>query len=145
MDNGILRIGEWLSIPESEIQYEYCRSSGPGGQHVNTTDSAVHLRFDIIHSPSLPEEIRVRLLSLCGNMVNEAGILDLFSQKFRHQLRNKFDVREKLIVLLLKAATPPRKRIKTKPTKASVERRLETKAKHSQRKAERRNSHHIDD
>ena len=139
MENGILHIGDKLSIPESEIEYEYCRSSGPGGQHVNTTDSAVHLRFDIIHSPSLPEDIRIRLLGLCGNQVNEDGVLDLFSQKFRRQLRNKYDVREKLIMLLLRAATPPRPRIKTKPTKASNERRLQEKARHSERKANRRN------
>ncbi|MBR6059201.1 MAG: aminoacyl-tRNA hydrolase [Victivallales bacterium] len=144
MANGILQIGDRLSIPENEIQYEYCRSSGPGGQNVNKTDSAVHLRFDILHSPSLPEDVRVKLLALCGNMVNDDGVLDLFSQKFRHQLRNKFDVREKLIVLLMRAAKPERKRIKTKPTKASVERRLEEKAQHSQRKSERKDNKRID-
>ncbi|MBP5674253.1 MAG: aminoacyl-tRNA hydrolase [Victivallales bacterium] len=144
MANGILQIGDRLSIPENEIQYEYCRSSGPGGQNVNKTDSAVHLRFDILHSPSLPEDVRVKLLALCGNMVNDDGVLDLFSQKFRHQLRNKFDVREKLIVLLMRAAKPERKRIKTKPTKASVERRLEEKAQHSQQKSERKNNKRID-
>lgn len=144
MVNGILRIGDWLSIPESEIQYEYCRSSGPGGQHVNTTDSAVHLRFDILRSPSLPEDVRVRLLALCGNMVNDDGVLDLFSQKFRHQLRNKFDVREKFIVLLMRAAARPRPRVRTKPTKASVERRLDAKAQHSRRKAERKDNRQID-
>ena len=140
MDNGVLRIGEILSIPESEIEYEYCRSSGPGGQHVNTTDSAVRLRFDIIHSPSLPEDVRIRLLGMCGNQVNENGVLDLFSQKFRRQLRNKYDVREKLITLLMRAATPPRPRVKTKPTKASNERRLQEKARQSERKAQRRES-----
>ncbi len=144
MANGILQIGDRLSIPENEIQYEYCRSSGPGGQNVNKTDSAVHLRFDILHSPSLPEDVRVKLLALCGNMVNDDGVLDLFSQKFRHQLRNKFDVREKLIVLLMRAAKPERKRIKTKPTKASVERRLEEKAQHSQQKSERKANKRID-
>ncbi|MCR4573470.1 MAG: aminoacyl-tRNA hydrolase [Lentisphaeria bacterium] len=140
----MLQIGDRLSIPENEIQYEYCRSSGPGGQNVNKTDSAVHLRFDILHSPSLPEDVRVKLLALCGNMVNDDGVLDLFSQKFRHQLRNKFDVREKLIVLLMRAAKPERKRIKTKPTKASVERRLEEKAQHSQQKSERKANKRID-
>lgn len=138
MENGMLRIGETLSIPESEIEYEYCRSSGPGGQHVNTTDSAVHLRFDVMHSPSLPEDVRIRLLTLCGNLVNENGVLDLFSQKYRHQLRNKFDVREKLISLLMRAATPPRPRVKTKPTRASKERRLQDKARHSELKARRK-------
>ena len=90
------------------------------------------------NSPSLPEDVRIRLLGLCGNQVNEDGILDLFSQKYRRQLRNKYDVREKLIMLLMRAATPPRPRVKTKPTKASNERRLQEKARHSERKANRR-------
>ena len=138
MENGQLCIGDKLSIPESEIEYEFCKSSGPGGQHVNTTESAVQLRFDIIHSPSLPEDVRVRLLSLCGNQVNDDGVLVLYSQKFRRQLRNKFDVREKLISLLMRAVVAPRIRVKTKPTRASVERRLTEKARNSQRKDNRR-------
>ena len=133
-----IRIDSRVYIPESELEYETCRASGPGGQYVNTTDSAVQLRFNVLNSPSLPEVIRIRLLGIAGKLVNEDGVLVIKAQTFRHQLRNRFAVRERLIALLMKAATPPTPRKRTAVPRISREVRMELKHRVSLTKRHRR-------
>lgn len=124
---NVIRIGGNLVIPEDEIHYEACRASGNGGQNVNVTDSAVQLRFNIVDSPSLPDDVRIRLLAMGGKSVNSKGELVIKSQKFRQQLRNKYAAREVFISLLLKARTKRKARIRTGVPKFSKEVRLELK------------------
>lgn len=116
-----------LSIDQSEIEERFVLSSGPGGQNVNKVASAVELRFDAAHSPSLSDQIRARLSALAGRRMTKDGVLVLHGQRFRDQQRNREDVRTRLVDLIGRAAVVPRQRKATKPTKASRERRLEGK------------------
>jgi ribosome-associated protein len=116
-----------ISIDQSEIEERFVLSSGPGGQNVNKVASAVELRFDVAHSPSLSDQIRPRLSRLAGRRMTKDGVLVLHGQRFRDQQRNREDVRARLVDLIGRAAIVPRSRKATKPTKASRERRLEGK------------------
>ena len=116
-----------LTIDQSEIEERFVLSSGPGGQNVNKVASAVELRFDVAHSPSLSDQIRARLRALAGRRITKEGFLVLHGQRFRDQQRNREDVRTRLVDLIGRAAVVPRQRKATKPTKASRERRLEGK------------------
>ena len=137
-DQRVIQIGGSLVIPESELEYETCHASGPGGQGVNTSDSAVQLRFNVLASPSLPEDMRIRLLGAAGKYVNSEGILVIRSDHYRQQLRNKFAAREKFIALLLKVALPPASRKWTPIPIVSKEARLELKKRVSITKRHRR-------
>lgn len=114
---------------DSEIQLEYIRASGPGGQNVNKVATAVQLRFDIFHSPSLASETKGRLILLAGKRVNRDGVLILESKRFRTQEQNREDVLAKFYELIQKASAKPKIRKKTKATKASKEKRLNKKKK----------------
>ena len=138
-DQRVIRIGGILEIPESELEYEYCHASGPGGQGVNTSDSAVRLRFNVLESKSLPEDLRIRLLGAAGNNISADGYLIITSQQYRQQLRNKFAVREKFITLLMKVALPPASRKWTPIPEVSKEARLALKKRVSLTKRHRRN------
>jgi len=116
-----------LTIDQSEIEERFVLSSGPGGQNVNKVASAVELRFDVAHSPSLSDQIRARLSALAGRRMTKDGVLVLHGQRFRDQQRNREDVRTRLVDLIGRAAVVPRQRKATKPTKASRERRLDGK------------------
>jgi len=116
-----------LTIDQSEIEERFVLSSGPGGQNVNKVASAVELRFDVAHSPSLSDQIRARLGALAGRRMTKDGVLVLHGQRFRDQQRNREDVRTRLVDLIGRAAVVPRQRKATKPTKASRERRLDGK------------------
>ncbi|ASY45051.1 MAG: alternative ribosome rescue aminoacyl-tRNA hydrolase ArfB [Pseudomonadota bacterium] len=118
-----------ISIDSDEIIESYTRASGPGGQHVNTTDSAVMLRFDVANSPGLPDAVKNRLADLAGTRMTREGILILRSEGARSQLLNRQDVRDRLIALIREATIVPKKRRPTKPTKASQKRRVEGKVK----------------
>ncbi|MBA4754643.1 MAG: aminoacyl-tRNA hydrolase [Sphingobium sp.] len=118
-----------ISIDSDEIIESYTRASGPGGQHVNTTDSAVVLRFDVANSPGLPDAVKYRLADLAGTRMTREGILILRSEGARSQLLNRQDVRDRLIALIREATIVPKKRRPTKPTKASQKRRVEGKVK----------------
>ena len=112
---------------EDELQFEYIRASGPGGQNVNKVATAVQLRFDARTSPSLPEEVRGRLIRLAGKRVTGEGVLVIEARRFRTQEQNRYDALEKFYELLKKAYEKPKQRRKTKPTKASHEKRLKEK------------------
>ena len=118
-----------IAIDSDEIVETYTRASGPGGQHVNTTDSAGLLRFDVANSPGLPDAVKNRLADLAGSRMTREGILILRSEGARSQLLNRQDVRDRLIALIREATIVPKKRRPTKPTKASQKRRVEGKVK----------------
>jgi len=120
-----------ISIDSDELEESFTRAGGPGGQHVNTTDSAVLLRFDVGASPSLPDAVKNRLAVLAGSRMTRDGVLVLRSEGARSQLLNRQDVRERLIDLIRAATVVPKRRRPTKPSKAAKAKRLEGKTKRS--------------
>jgi len=120
----MLTISRAISLPESELTERFLRADGPGGQHVNRTESAVELRFDVATSPSLPEEVRARLLSRRDRRMTDEGVLVIQARRFREQARNRDDARERLVEIVRGALVAPKKRLATRPTRASKERRL---------------------
>ena len=134
----MIRINDRVSLDENEIKEEFVRSSGPGGQNVNKVASAVQLRFDMINSPSLPNEVRRRLKALARNRITDEGILVIEAKRYRTQLANRNDALERLVELIRRATQKPKPRRRTRPTLASKERRLETKKQRSRTKKLRR-------
>ena len=134
----MIAITEHLAIDPSEIDMVFVRASGPGGQNVNKVSSAVQLRFDVRHSPSLPPEIRDRLIQLAGRRMSEDGVLIIDARRFRSQERNRRDALDRLTGLVRKAAHRPRTRRKTVVPRASKQRRLADKHHRSRAKLERR-------
>jgi ribosome-associated protein len=127
-----------IMIDESEIEFNFVRASGPGGQNVNKTSSAVQLRFDVVRSPSLPEDVRQRVITLAGSRMTSGGILVIEAKRNRDQTLNRQDALARLDDLLHRAAQKPKSRHKTKPTLASKRRRLEIKHRRSEIKRLRR-------
>jgi ribosome-associated protein len=134
----MIHITPTLTIDESEVQWEFIRASGPGGQNVNKVASAVQLRFDVVNSPSLPDDVRARLIRLAGQRVTEDGVLIINARQHRTQSRNRQDALERLIELIRQAAQAPKRRRKTRPTLAAKQRRLEAKRRQSEKKRLRR-------
>ena len=120
-----------ISIDEREIAETFVRASGPGGQNVNKLATAVQLRFDARHSPSLPPEVRARLERLAGSRLTRDGVVVIIAQRHRTQGRNRQDALDRLIDLIRQAAVAPIKRRPTRPTKGSRERRIEGKKRRS--------------
>ena len=120
-----------ISIDSDELQESFTRAGGPGGQHVNTTDSAVLLRFDVGASPSLPDAVKNRLAVLAGSRLTRAGVLVLRSEGARSQLLNRQEVRERLVAMIREATIVPKRRRPTKPSKAAKAKRLDGKTKRS--------------
>lgn len=123
----MIQITPSTSLDERELQFEYIRASGPGGQNVNKVATAVQLRFDIHTSPSLASNLKERLLRLAGNRVNTEGILLIEAKRFRTQEQNRADAIDRLTELIRKASIEPKKRVKTKPTRSSKEKRIKEK------------------
>ena len=127
----MIRITDQISIDESELTETFVRASGPGGQNVNKLATAVQLRFDVRHSPSLPADVRARVAVLAGRRLTQDGVLVIIAQRHRTQERNREDARERLIELIRQAGVPPKRRRPTRPTAASHERRIESKKRRS--------------
>ena len=134
----MIEITPTIALNEDELQFEFIRSSGPGGQNVNKVATAVQLRFDLMGSPSLPEDVRLRAAKLAGKRLTDDGILLLTAKQFRTQIRNREQVVDQLVDLLRRAAKPPKIRRKTRPSRAAKERRLESKRRRSAKKSNRR-------
>ena len=132
-----ISITDEVSIDESELAESFILSSGPGGQNVNKVASAVQLRFDAAGSPSLPEEVKQRLLRLAGSRASKEGVLIITAREGRSQERNRDRARERLIALISRATEVPKPRRATRPTRASVERRLKKKMVRSRTKRTR--------
>jgi ribosome-associated protein len=135
---GPLVVTDRVSVPEHELTWRFSRSSGPGGQSVNTTDSRAELSYDVAGSPSLPDDLRARALGrLAGRLVD--GVLTVAAGEHRSQLQNREAAEQRLAQLLREAlAPPPPPRRPTRPTRGSKERRLEDKRQRSQVKWQRR-------
>ena len=129
---GMIEITPTLSIDEREIDEEFVRASGPGGQNVNKLSTAVQLRFNLRTSPSLPNEVAIRAQKLAGKRLTNDGVLVIMAQRFRTQDRNRADAQERLVALLREAATPPPPpRRATRPSRAAKAKRMEDKARRS--------------
>lgn len=126
-----------IALDADELRWSYTRASGPGGQHVNTTDSAVLLRFDVEASPSLPEAVKRRLAVLAGSRLGRDGVLTLRAESSRSQEMNRREARERLVALVAEATIVPKKRRPTRPTLASKARRVEGKKERASVKAGR--------
>ncbi len=128
----MIRVTEDIVIDDSEIEERFIRASGPGGQHVDRAATAVQLRLDVRNSSSLPDDVRGRLIRLAGRRVTEEGVLIIEAGRFRSQSRNRQDAMDRLVDLVRQAARKPKVRRRTKPTRASRERRLRNKRRRSE-------------
>ena len=133
----MLEIDDMLAIPDDELVERFVRATGPGGQNVNKVASAVELRFDVARSAVLPEPLRARLLARRDRRLTADGILVIQASRFRDQARNRIDARERLAEIIRAAQHVPKKRVATKPTRASKERRIASKKKRAQHKQTR--------
>jgi ribosome-associated protein len=130
----MIQVTPSIIIPESELSERFVRASGPGGQNVNKVSTAVELRFDPSQSTVIPADVRERLRALAGSRMTADGVLVIDARRHRTQAQNREDARERLADLVRQALVKPRRRRKTKPGKAAVERRIETKKRRSDTK-----------
>jgi ribosome-associated protein len=126
-DRAMIRITDTISIDESELSESFVRASGPGGQNVNKVSSAVQLRFDVRRSPSLPNDVSLRLMRLAGKRLTKEGVIVIIAQQYRTQERNRQDARDRLFTMIRQAAVRPTPRRPTKVPKAQRRERLEGK------------------
>jgi ribosome-associated protein len=134
----MIRITDSISIDDAELEESFVRASGPGGQNVNKLSTAVQLRFDVRRSPSLTNDVALRLMRLAGKRMTKDGTLVIIAQNHRTQERNRAEARQRLTELIQRAAVEPIPRRATKPPKASREKRIEGKKRRSSVKALRR-------
>lgn len=130
----MLIVNERLKIPREELHFEFARSSGPGGQNVNKVNSKVVMHWDAVTSPSLPDDVRQRFLSRFRHRITKAGAIVVQSQRHRDQPSNIEDCVEKLRLMLVEIATPPKPRKRTRPPRAAAEKRLREKKQRAQTK-----------
>ncbi len=136
----MIRINKNISIKESELTFKFIRSSGPGGQNVNKVATAVQLRFDITSSKSLTEDVKTRLKSIAGRKVTKDGVLIIEANRYRTQEKNRQDAIARFIALIDKSSVRRKRRIKTNPSAASNQKRIERKKRLSEKKKMRRYS-----
>ena len=134
----MIRVTPQISIDDSEIEESFVRASGPGGQNVNKVATAVQLRFDVRRSPSLPNDVAIRLMRLAGSRLTKEGVLVLTAQSHRTQADNRAEAMERLVSLVAQAAERPKRRVATRPTRASEARRREDKSRRGATKSMRR-------
>ncbi len=132
-----IRITSDIAIDDRELEESFVLASGPGGQNVNKVSSAVQLRFNVALSLSLPESVRYRLMTQLKSRLTKDGVLVLAGRKYRDQNRNREDVRQRLVELIRAATIEPKKRYKTKPSRAAKEDRLQHKKRHAELKKTR--------
>lgn len=130
----MIRVNARIELDEREIQEDFVRASGPGGQNVNKVSTAVQLRFDVARSPSLPEPVRERLMALAGRRLTQEGVLIIEAERYRSQRRNRDDALERLIGLIREACEIDKPRRPTRPTLASKKRRLDSKQRRGETK-----------
>ena len=140
----MIRITDSISLDERELEENFVRSAGPGGQNVNKLATAVQLRFDARRSPNLSDDVRLRLERLAGRRLTREGVLVIEAQRHRTQERNRQDALDRLIELIRRAAVAPTPRRPTKPTGASRERRIESKKRRGSIKGMRRSKPELD-
>ncbi|RAI34112.1 alternative ribosome rescue aminoacyl-tRNA hydrolase ArfB [Rhodoplanes roseus] len=134
----MIRVTDDIALEETELEEQFIRAGGPGGQNVNKVATAVQLRFDVRGSRSLPNDVAIRLMRIAGSRLTNDGVLVITAQRFRTQERNREDARERLVEMIREAAVRPTPRIKTRPTRASKERRVDAKKRRSTVKSMRR-------
>ena len=133
----MIEITQGIKLNESELQFEFIRASGPGGQNVNKVATAVQLRF-AVHPSSLPEDVKSRLIRIAGKRATSEGIILIESKQFRTQERNRDAALQRFVDLVRRAVVKPKPRKKTRPTKASMEQRLDKKKRRGEIKRNRR-------
>lgn len=133
----MIHIDERIALGDDELQIRFVHASGPGGQNVNKVATAAQLRFDAARSPSLPDDVRQRLLRLAGSRRTRAGEIVIEAKRFRSQERNRDDAVQRLVDLIRRAAVPPTPRRKTRPPAGAKRRRLEDKRRHGAKKRTR--------
>jgi ribosome-associated protein len=136
----MIKINKNISIKESELTFKFIRSSGPGGQNVNKVATAVQLRFDIVSTQSLTEDVKTRLKSIAGRKVTKDGVLIIEANRYRTQEKNRQDAIARFIALIDKSSVRRKRRIKTNPSHASSQKRIEEKKRLSEKKKMRKYS-----
>ncbi|OGO38119.1 MAG: peptide chain release factor I [Chloroflexi bacterium RBG_16_57_11] len=134
----MIEVTDSISLEDDEIKLEFVQSSGPGGQNVNKLATAVQLRFDVRRSPSLPEDVRLRLERLAGKRLSEEGDLIIEARRYRTQEHNRQDAIDRLVAMIRKATEKPKPRKKTRPTAESIQKRLDEKRRRGEIKSLRR-------
>ena len=137
-DATVLRVTDSVAIPRAELEARTSRAGGAGGQHVNTSSTRVELRWNVAGSRALDEPTRARVMSKLSTRIDSTGVLRVVASKRRSQLQNREQAEERLVELVREALAMPKTRHKTKPTRASKERRLESKKRNAERKLQRR-------
>ncbi|MBU1073491.1 aminoacyl-tRNA hydrolase [bacterium] len=141
----MIPVTDTIALRDDELVFDFVRASGPGGQNVNKVATAVQLRFDAAGSPSLPDEMRARLLRLAGRRATDDGVIVIDARRFRTQERNRQDAVDRLVKLIARAAERPKPRRRTRPTAASRQRRVDGKKRRGALKRQRGEKPRLDD